>query len=246
MSLPPDTSETTSNVSSHDAGQPGTRKADTMLEDMRLDLITGDLVPGDRVKIHDLTERYNVSQTTIREVLPKLAAEGLLVEAARKGYQVAAISLKDLDDLMQIRIDLELPALRQSAIHGGAEWEVGILRAQHMMRLYQREHKGAERLEQTRGWITVHAAFHAALIAGSPSLRRRVYCRNLFDQSSRYFWLAANSLPSSIDNLASHIELADLALAGEVELATKMLRKHIEKAHADVKAFLVNDSSTQA
>ena len=62
--------------------RPGPSKSEVMLDDMRLDLITGQLAPDARVKIHELTERYSVSRTIAREVLPKLAAEGLLIGMA--------------------------------------------------------------------------------------------------------------------------------------------------------------------
>jgi GntR family transcriptional regulator, carbon starvation induced regulator len=237
----------TETASMHTQGGEGThqpiRKADSILEDMRLDLITGVLAPGERVKIQDLTERYKVSQTTIREVLPKLAAEGFVVEIAQRGYQVLPISLEDLDELTHIRLDLELPALIQSIAHGGPEWEVGILRAQHLMRVYAREYPDTDKVEHTRGWIAVHREYHASLIAGSPSIRRRHYCRNLFDQSSRYFWLAANSLSSSKANLEHHAELTDTILSGNEDLSVKMLRDHIEQAHDDIMCYMVKDTS---
>ena len=222
-----------------DADEQVVSKADATLRDMRLDLITGALKPGARVKIHELTDRYNVSQTIVREVLPKLAAEGLLVGIAQKGFQVAKTSLADVKELTELRIDLEVPALRLAIEHGGTEWEVGILRAQHMMRKYVRDQKGAERAEQTTGWIKVHADFHSSLIASCPSARRRQYCRILFDQSSRYFFLAANALLNSADNLDSHILLADIVLVGDLEHATKMMHDHIERAYVDVKTHML-------
>lgn len=219
-------------------------KTDLTLSLMRRDLVMGKLAPGAHLKIHELQERYDVSQTIIREVLPTLANEGLLIGMARKGYLVNDLSLADLTELTELRLDLEIPAFSEAMKKGDMDWEVGILRAQHVMRKYVSDQDSGVRAEQTEGWLSVHASFHSALIAGCPSARRKQYCRHLFDQSSRYFVLAANSLPSSKDNLQEHVELGDLALSREIDPALEKLRQHINKAHENTQRFLVDECDT--
>lgn len=222
----------------------GPTKADLTLERIRRDLVTGELVPGAHLKIHELQERYDVSQTTIREVLPKLVNEGLLVSKARRGYVVNDLSISDLDDLVSLRLDLELPAFREAIENGDVDWEVGILRSQHLMRKFVSEQDGNALVEQTHGWLGIHANFHAALIAGCRSERRKQYCRHLFDQSSRYFVVAANYLPSSEDNLQEHVELGDLALSRDMDNGIMRLRQHIKSAHLNMQRFLFADDGS--
>ncbi len=218
--------------------EPVATKADWVANSLRMELITGEYEAGVKLRIQDLASRFDVSQTTIREVLPKLTAEGLLESEAQRGYRVAALSLIDLNELIALRLDIELPAFREAVMHGGTEWEVGILRAQHMMRKYVQQQGDTGLAELTPGWIQVHGGFHAALLAGCPSSQRKMYCRHLFDQASRYFCLAARALPSSRDNLDDHITLGDLALERDVEGGVAHLRAHIEKAHTNARTVL--------
>ncbi|MCT8974638.1 GntR family transcriptional regulator [Microbaculum marinisediminis] len=212
-------------------------KADATQERMRTDLITGQLKPGLQLKIHELQERYSVSQTTIREVLPKLVHEGLVTSSARKGYAVCRLSLEDLEDLAALRLDLELPAFETSMKQGDVDWEVGVLRAQHLMRKFVAEAGASKRAEHAHGWLEIHAGFHSALIAGCGSERRMQYCRQIFTQSSRYFVVAAKYMQSSDVNLSEHLELGDIALDRDIETGKERLRQHVLQALTNMKRF---------
>jgi DNA-binding GntR family transcriptional regulator len=54
-----------------------------------------------------LAERLGVSRTPIREAMRKLEMERLVVMIPRRGAQVANITEKDLNDVLDVRIALE-------------------------------------------------------------------------------------------------------------------------------------------
>ena len=54
-----------------------------------------------------LAERLGVSRTPVREAMRKLELEGLVVMIPRRGAQVANITEKDLNDVLEVRIALE-------------------------------------------------------------------------------------------------------------------------------------------
>ena len=53
-----------------------------------------------------LAERLGVSRTPVREAMRKLELEGLVVMIPRRGAQVANITEKDLNDVLEVRIAL--------------------------------------------------------------------------------------------------------------------------------------------
>ncbi len=78
-----------------------------VFEAMRADILACRFAPGQRLKIGELCERFEVSLGAIREALSRLAAEGLVVSEAQKGFTVTPVSMADLADLTTTRVEIE-------------------------------------------------------------------------------------------------------------------------------------------
>ena len=75
-------------------------------------IIKGELQPGDRLMEMQLAEKMGVSRTPIREAIHKLAKEGLVQLIPRRGAEVAGMSGKTLNDVLEVRKNLEVLAFR--------------------------------------------------------------------------------------------------------------------------------------
>ena len=75
---------------------------------LRQAILKGELKPGERLMEIALAEKLGVSRTPIREAMRKLELEGLVVMIPRRGAQVANITEKDLNDVLEVRITLEM------------------------------------------------------------------------------------------------------------------------------------------
>jgi DNA-binding GntR family transcriptional regulator len=90
----------------------GTRR-DVAVASIRRALLSGELVPGQRLKETTMAARLGISRPTVREALNQLISEGSLVQEPYKGVRVAQPSAEDLLDVAEIRVSLEtLAALR--------------------------------------------------------------------------------------------------------------------------------------
>jgi len=65
-------------------------------------LLSGAFVAGQRVMIDDLVQELGVSTMPIREALVALASEGLLEALPRRGFRVAALERRDVEDVFRI------------------------------------------------------------------------------------------------------------------------------------------------
>ncbi len=63
----------------------------------------------------EIIERYSMSKSPVREALIELCKDGVLKSIPRVGYQVVQISIKEILDLLEVRIDLESANLRRLA-----------------------------------------------------------------------------------------------------------------------------------
>jgi len=91
------------------------RQSDAVYEQLRSDIIEWRLAPGEVLAEVELTERFAVSRTPLREALQRLAREGLISTQHGRGATVAALSLDEIVQLVQWREALEPYAVRLCA-----------------------------------------------------------------------------------------------------------------------------------
>lgn len=76
-------------------------------EELRNLILTGKIKPGTRMMEIELAEDMGVSRTPIREAIRKLEKEGLVVIEPRKGAYASEVSVKDMEDILEVRANLE-------------------------------------------------------------------------------------------------------------------------------------------
>ena len=92
------------------------RTADKLISDIRNEVSSGILKPGDQLEVNALAERFGVSRTPIREAIRTLVESGVLETRPRKGSFVRVLSAKQLLDLFQVAAELEGMACRLAAL----------------------------------------------------------------------------------------------------------------------------------
>ena len=66
-----------------------------------------ELAPGERLRLEELAERFDVSLTPVRHALRRLESEGLVVSQRRRGARVAPLSVEELEEIQALRLGLE-------------------------------------------------------------------------------------------------------------------------------------------
>jgi DNA-binding GntR family transcriptional regulator len=79
---------------------------------LREEILSGALVPGERLIEEQLTRRFGISRAPVREALRLLGQQGLVEHLPRRGVRVAQLSRRDVDELFTLRDVLERHALR--------------------------------------------------------------------------------------------------------------------------------------
>lgn len=81
-------------------------------------ILNGTLAPAQRVAEAPLADLLGVSRTPVRQALPLLAQEGLLVESETRGYMVRAFTASEITDAIDVRGALESLAAQRVAERG--------------------------------------------------------------------------------------------------------------------------------
>lgn len=87
---------------------------DQVYQTLRAHLRDGTIVSGQPLQEVQLAEKLGVSRTPVREALTRLASEGLLASDGRS-FVVPALTLKDVEDIYEVRFLLEPAAVRRVA-----------------------------------------------------------------------------------------------------------------------------------
>ena len=80
---------------------------DVVFNTLREAILKGELKPGERLMELQLASKLGVSRTPIREAIRMLEQEGLAVTVPRRGAEVARMTEKDMEDVLQIRAALD-------------------------------------------------------------------------------------------------------------------------------------------
>ncbi|MEE5090288.1 GntR family transcriptional regulator [Xanthomonas euvesicatoria] len=88
------------------------------IQQLRELILCGTFAPGERVTEAALAERLAISRTPIRQALPALCQEGLLVQAGSRGYAVRRFSQQESLDALAVRAVMEGMAARTVAERG--------------------------------------------------------------------------------------------------------------------------------
>ena len=204
---------------------------------LRTEILHASLAPGQKLRIKQLSEKYGIGISPIREALNRLLSEGFVVQTAQKGFSVASFSLKELDELTRTKIWLNELGLRESIASGSAAWEEGVVLSFHWLTKTPR-YLNSETLERNAAWDRAHSAFHASLTAacGSDWLKR--FCRDLFDAFERYRALGRMSSPRPT-HIEEHRAIMAAALDRDADAAVKLLKQHFELTAEHVRSSLL-------
>jgi DNA-binding GntR family transcriptional regulator len=197
-------------------------------ENLRNDVLSCQIRPGQKLKINELTERLGVSQGAVREALSRLTSEGLVVAEPQKGFRASPVSAAELKDLTRVRIEIESLCLRRAIELGDLTWESDLLAAYHALSKTPEKTDGGATVRMTESWSEVHRRYHERLIAACDSpwlLRIRA---QLFAQAERYRRLSVPLQQSKRDTNAEHLRIMEAAIDRNARLATALLATHFE------------------
>ena len=189
-------------------------------QSLRAALLAGELRPGVVYSAPALAAEFGVSATPVREAMLDLAKEGLVEAVRNKGFRIIGITEKDLDDVIEVRALIEIPATLEVARSAGrAELE--------SLRGLAREVVAAAEGGDLSGCVEADRRFHLGLLA----LTGNAYLvETVSELRKRCRLVGMSALAERGQLLASareHEQLLDLMLARDLDGTARLLRTHL-------------------
>ncbi len=219
--------------------------AEKAYDALRHDITRGELAPGRPLRLADLSGRYGMGFSPLREALNRLHAERLVTAESLRGFKVAPLSLDELHDAMSLRIMIETEALRAAIRLGDDAWAAGIVAALYALKV-QAGRTGGDADVWTLE--TRHHAFHRALLAACNSPWMLEFFERPYAATERYRIpvLLAAALPAGRDVQAEHGALAEATLDRDQDKATALLRDHYLKTVNDLAGAIASNDRVAA
>jgi DNA-binding GntR family transcriptional regulator len=185
-------------------------------------IVTGEIAPGEKLKIEALKTRLEAGTAPIREALSLLTSDQLVERIDQRGFRAAPSSKAQFHEILKLRCVLDVMALRQSIANATPEWQEDLVLRLHRLTRAKRD-EGGDAFENR------HKAFHMALLAncGSPILLK--LCDQLYDLNIRYRYLAGEAIDyGARDIAAEHAEMMAAILDHDADRAATSLVAHYQ------------------
>ena len=196
-------------------------------------ILRGDLQPGERLMEIHLAKKLGVSRTPVREAISMLEQEGLAVTYPRRGAQVAKMTVKDLDDVLEIREVLDTLAASLACRNMNSD-DINNLAAACA------DFEKATRGNDIREVVRTDEAFHNVIYEASGNPRLRAILLNLKGQMYRFRFEYVKDKSNYPFLIKEHKDiLEDLKTRNEEEVI-KHTKKHLVNQMDSVRQVILS------
>ena len=186
-------------------------------------IATRQLPPGQEVNEVMLAEKFATSVTPVRAAIDRLTGEGLIVRESSKPPRVASLTLKDIEDLYDVRRALEVLAISR-AVHLATCADILSLRDLH------RDAPRWAAEGRTEQYQDYNSRFHQKL----QELSRNSLLEQMMRPLQTRFRLVAASTAAIQGvpqrSITEHGQMIDLIERRDADAAAALMATHIELA----------------
>ncbi len=183
--------------------------------------------PGEYITDAQIAEKLGISRTPVREAFQRLEKEGLLVNEARKGWQVYTLDLEDIHEIFELKIAIEGMLVRKAAACQDQRLRADLLEALDDM-------KKAAEIKDPDLWLKSDIHLHNILFLMANNERAERIIENLNDQWHRlrlgYVALQGRTKTS----IGEHEAFVQSVIAGDGEAAERQMREHLTRVRDDL------------
>ena len=190
----------------------------SLVENLRDEIVLGELVPGQRLRLEDIASRYDVSTMPVREALRALETEGLVEVFPHRGAVVTELSTDDLEDIYDIRELLEEKATYDDFPN---------LTKETLEELTSLVEQMDEHLGDVSAEVALNHKLHLTLYAASGRKHLCELNQLLRYRTQHYLRAFINDLGGMPHAQDEHRVILEACIQGDAEKAAILVRNHV-------------------
>jgi DNA-binding GntR family transcriptional regulator len=207
--------------------------ADRIYLRIKQEIFDWQLLPGDRFTESEIAERMDASRTPVREALMRLQSDGYVAVQFRNGWTIRPFDFRSLENLYDVRVILELAALRQLCDCDDVEKRLEPLQLIWMAPPQERPREGRRVAE-------LDERFHEHLVeaTGNDEMAR---IHHDITERIRIVRRLDFTMDQRIEaTYAEHSQILRVLLSRRADQAQLLLRSHIEASKAEVRKITLH------
>ena len=197
-------------------------------EELKRQILVGEIAPGTRMMEVDLAEEMGVSRTPVREAIRKLEKEGLVTIEPRRGAYASDISIKDILDVLEVRQNLEGMAASLAARKVTEEEKQDFIRA-------NAAYKAAILSGNTDEIIKNDEYFHQLIVNYSDNKTLTQHLSQVQELALRFRYIYYDDFSRYERMPKEHEEIEEAILSGDIAKAKVVAEEHV----AHLKEFVI-------
>ena len=210
-----------------------TTMREQVYEILRDEICRGVYPPGTRLQEMDLTEHLNVSRSPVREALRQLVSDGLLLEIPNKGVYVKEFTVKDIEEIFDLRVLLESYSIHHSAGH------VTSSRLERLLRILADLESSFENGD-LEAYTASDEKLHTQMVRlADNSLVNDTYER-VRSMNQQFRVLSLMSPKRFRESLDEHRTIIHSLAIGDIKTADSVNRRHLQLACDAIKARIAH------
>ena len=210
-------------------------RADEVYEQLKQDIASFSLVPGDRFTENEISERLGVSRTPIRQALFRLQQEGYVEVLFRSGWRVLPFDFDQFEQLYDLRMVLETTAVHRICADGRRADQALLAQPAAVWLVPAAERSGDA--AQVSRW---DEEFHCALVAAAGNAEMARVHRDVTDRIRiirRLDFTKQVRIDATYDE---HARILKALQRRRGDQAAMLLRAHIETSQAEVRKITLH------
>lgn len=202
---------------------------DIAYSNIKNDIAEDHLKAGSKIIIRELSERYNISGTPIKQALNRLVMENLVESVPRRGMRVKKVSWAEISDILDFRLMMDLYYVKTVilTLDNNAELQKRFLDNINENLDYAKnstnliEYQRVYRLDQEFHGLYIRCSGNSKAIQVYGSLNTHSYSTYLYNKQPR---------AKTIEGVLEHREIFESLCQGDEEQARKYLELHSKNA----------------
>ena len=204
--------------------------ADKIFEQIQTAIVEGEIPAGSKISEPELSKKYQVSRSTLREALNRLEKCHLIERKANVGSRVVECTIQGLLEIYIVREALEGMACRQAAINMSDE-EIAEMKA------ILEQHSKAKDLQDGVAYYQEEGDldFHYKVILGSHNKELiNILCGQLYHLVRMYRCQFGMNSPRASRAFDEHSRIIEAIADRDGELAEMLMRRHIAASRKNI------------
>lgn len=212
------------------------RQSDSAFDLIARAIVRCDLMPGMTVSESDLAARFGLKTAATRAAVNRLTVTRLLRPIHRRGYVVKPITLRDVNDLYQLRSIIEVATARLAA--GRVDAPTLQCLAQVCSKHYQ---PGDRRSEEE--FLQANTEFHLVIARTTGNERLVSTLAQTLSEMERFFHFGLALRNRTTEMREEHQALIEALARGNADEAERVTREELASSQAMVTAALMSSES---